>query len=287
MQQVKDASRVDLKNVTMKIYSKDGKTYDLVKSAAATFNTAENSLYSEGEVEITLNLPVEGQPAKQPTVIKTSGVTFDSNTGRVDTDQPSSFVFEKGDGKATGATYDPATHELLMKRDVEVHWNPPGKNAKPMKIEAATLAYHETTSEIWLKPWGRMTRENMIVEGNDVVVNLQDKVIHNVTAVHAHGTDDYPNRKLRYAADELGMEFDDDGVAQKINGNGNANLVSTTDASETTVTADRVDLDLAARWERIRADPGGRQRQWSRDIETAAGAGTSVERNPRAAQRDA
>ena len=39
MQQVKDASRVDLKNVTMKVYGKDGKTYDLVKSAAATFNT--------------------------------------------------------------------------------------------------------------------------------------------------------------------------------------------------------------------------------------------------------
>ena len=108
-------------------------------------------------------------------MIKTSGVTFDTTTGRVDTDQPSSFVFEKGDGKATGATYDPASHELLMKHDVEVHWNPPGKHAKPMKIEAATLAYHETTSEIWLKPWGRMTRENMIVEGNDASSNWKTK----------------------------------------------------------------------------------------------------------------
>ena len=60
MQQVKDASRVDLKNVTMKIYGKDGQTYDLVKSAAATFNTNEKSLYSEGAVEITINLPKEG-----------------------------------------------------------------------------------------------------------------------------------------------------------------------------------------------------------------------------------
>jgi lipopolysaccharide export system protein LptA len=244
MQQVKDASRVDLKNVTMKIYGKDGKTYDLVKSAAATFNTAEKSLYSQGNVEITLNLPIDGPPARQPTVIKTSGLTCDSNTGRVDTDQPSSFIFEKGDGKATGATYDPANHELLMKREVEVHWNPPGKNAKPMKIEAATLAYHETTSEIWLKPWGRMTREGMMVEGNDVVVTLQDKVIRKITAVRAHGSDEYPNRKLRYAADELAMSFDDDGLAQKINGSQNASLVSTTDASETTVTAGRVDLDF-------------------------------------------
>jgi lipopolysaccharide export system protein LptA len=244
MQQVKDASRVDLKNVTMKIYGKDGETYDLVKSAAAVFNTNEKSLFSEGEVEITLNLPKEGQPAKPPTVIKTSGLTCDSTSGRVDTDQPSSFVFEKGDGKANGATYDPSTHELLMKRDVEIHWNPPGPHAKPMKIEAYALAWHETTSEIWLKPWGRMTRENMVVDGNEVVVRLQDKVIRNITAVQAHGLDDLPTRKLRYAADELSMDFDDDGLAQKINGNRNASLVSTTGASETTVTADRVDLAL-------------------------------------------
>src|ERR1017187_4085647 len=196
MQQVKDASRVDLKNVTMMIYGKDGMTYDLVKSGAAAFNTEAKTLYSEGDVEITLNLPVDGQAAKQPTVIKTLGLTCDSDTGRVDTDQPSSFVFEKGDGKATGATYDPASHELLMKSAVEIHWNPPGTHAKPMKIEAATLAWHETTSEIWLKPWGRMTRENTVVEGNEVVVKLEDKVIRRITAIQAHGNDDYPNRKL-------------------------------------------------------------------------------------------
>src|ERR1035441_1477474 len=65
-----------------------------------------------------------------------------------------------------------------------------------------------------------------------------------MSAVRAHGSDDYPNRKLRYAADELAMDFDDDGLAKKIAGNHNASLISTTDASETTVTADRVDLDF-------------------------------------------
>ena len=243
-QQVKDQSRIDLKDVVMKVYGKDGKTYDLVKSAAATFNTAEKSLYSQGDVEITLNLPVEGAPTKQPTVIKTSGLTCDSTSGRVDTEQPSSFVFDKGDGKATGATYDPTNHELLMKKDVEVHWNPPGKNAKPMKIEAATLAYHELTSEIWLKPWGRMTREGMKVEGEQVVVKLEERVIQSITAVRAHGTDDLPKRKLQYAADNLAMAFDDDGLVKKVNGDGNASLVSTTDAAETKVTANRVDMDL-------------------------------------------
>jgi len=113
-----------------------------------------------------------------------------------------------------------------------------------MKIEAAGLSYHETTSEIWLKPWGKMTREATVVEGSDVVVHLQEQVIRQITAVRAHGTDDMPARKLRYAADELAMDFDDDGIARTINGNRNANLVYTTDASETTVTGDHVDLNF-------------------------------------------
>jgi lipopolysaccharide export system protein LptA len=247
METLADSSRVDLKGVTMRIYSKDGDSYDLVKSAAATFDTNTKNLYSAGETEITVGLPVEGQPSPDhmPTVIKTSGVSFDSNTNRADTDQPSTFVFAKGEGKATGATYDPTTQSLQMKHNVEIYWKPPKPDAVPMKIEADSLSYHEAKGEIWLNPRGKMTRENTVVEGEQVVVYLQDKqVIHHVTAVHAHGTDDYPNRKLRYAADELAMDFDDEGKAQKIVGEHNAQLVSTGETAETTVTADHVDMDL-------------------------------------------
>src|SRR2546421_3860789 len=80
MQQARD-SRVELKNVEMKLYAKDGKTYNLVKSAAASYDPNARSLFSEGETEITIGIPVEGKPEKQLTVIKTSGVSFDSTTG--------------------------------------------------------------------------------------------------------------------------------------------------------------------------------------------------------------
>ena len=38
MQQVKDSSRVDLTNVTMKLYNRQSDKYDLVKSASAAFS---------------------------------------------------------------------------------------------------------------------------------------------------------------------------------------------------------------------------------------------------------
>src|SRR2546430_16047534 len=52
MQQVKDSSRVDLKNITMKVYNKEGDKYDLVRSAAAAFSVGEHHLYADGEVKM-------------------------------------------------------------------------------------------------------------------------------------------------------------------------------------------------------------------------------------------
>jgi len=240
--QVKDSSRVDLKNVTLRLRNRDNETYNLVKSAAASFYANDQSLYSEGAVEITLKVPLEGQPAHTLVSIKSSGVKFDTVSGRAETDRASTFVFEHGDGSSTGAIYDPTTRELLLRNNAELHWKPVGPNAKPVKIEAASLAYHEATAEVWLKPWGRLTRESTIVEGNDVVVHLQDDVIRKVETTHAHGTDDYPNRKLAYSAGYLVVDYDEEGQVQSVMGAEGARLVSTAEASETTVTANRVDL---------------------------------------------
>src|SRR5689334_19641463 len=62
VRQEKDSSQVHLEQVTLKIYNKTADQYDLVKSAKAEFDQSASRLYSEGEVEITLSVPVEGQP---------------------------------------------------------------------------------------------------------------------------------------------------------------------------------------------------------------------------------
>jgi len=247
-----DSGRVDLKGVTLRIPNKKGDAYNLVKSAAAQYFKSDRHLYSEGDVEITLNLPVAppaaGEPRRTPISIKSSGVTYDTD-GRAQTDRPSSFAFEHGDGTATGASYDPTTHQLFMKNDVKVDWKPIGPHAKLMKIEGGSLEYREGESEILLQPWGRLTRENTVVEGENVLIHLQDdgeghKEIRKIEAVKAHGTDTYPNRKLLYSADQLTVDFDDDGKASKITGQTNAHLVSTSATTETDVTANHVELNF-------------------------------------------
>jgi lipopolysaccharide export system protein LptA len=247
--EARDSSRVDLKNVTLKLHNKHGETYDLVKSAQATYFKNEHRFYSDGDVEITLNIPEAGQPKHPPISIKSSGVNFDTTSGQADTDRASQFIFEHGTGQAIGASYDPTTHELRLKQDVKLDWLPVGPHAKPMKIEGASLLYQEASSEIWLRPWGKLTRENTVVEGENADIKLQEdteghKSVRSIQADHARGSDVYPNRKLQYAADRLWMSFNADGKIQAITGETNAQLVETSDASETTVTADHVDLNF-------------------------------------------
>ncbi|MGP8246430.1 MAG: LPS export ABC transporter periplasmic protein LptC, partial [Bryobacteraceae bacterium] len=242
MTEVRDSSRVDLRGVTLKLPSRKGDTYNLIKSAAAEYYRSDHRLYSDGAVEITLAIPFQGQPRHQLVTIHSSGVGFNSESGHAQTDRPSTFTFENGSGKATGADYDPESHELRMKQDVEIHYKPATPNGKPMVIEAGSLLYREAGATIDLSPWGRLTRGTLVVEGENPEIQLQNHEIHHVHAIRAHGVNDDPGRKLQYAADELWMEFNDHGEIQKIVGQGNAKLVSYAATSETTVTANHVEL---------------------------------------------
>jgi lipopolysaccharide export system protein LptA len=251
-EQSSDSSHVELKNVTLKMYNKTCTGYDLSKSAAATFFAKEDRLYSEGEAEIVLNLPLTGEPKHTPISIKSSGVTVDTATGKADTERPTTFTFERGTGKAVGASYDPPSKELKLKNAVEVNWTPEGPHAKPLKIEASSLTYHEATNEVDLSPWGKLTRDNTEVEGEEVAIHLEQskvgdqvkRVLKQVHAVRAHGIDAYPTRKVRYSADDMLVDFDPNGVIQKITGQNNAHLVSTSASAETSVDANHVDLDF-------------------------------------------
>ncbi len=248
--QAKDSGRVDLRGVVLKLHDEHAKTYNLVKSAAATFFQGDHRFFSDGAVEITLDVPEEGAPKGTLVSIQTAGVSFDTTTGRAETDRDSTFVFPNGTGKSVGALYDPGARELLLKSNVALDWKPAAKGAKPMKIEGASMRYKEESGEIWLMPWGKLTRENTVVEGEDVVVHLEKhaegaQTIRKVDARKAHGTDNYPRRKLQYSADELWIDCDDTGDVTKITAQTNAKLRALSDTSEMNVSAFHVEMNFS------------------------------------------
>jgi lipopolysaccharide export system protein LptA len=236
--QVKD--RMELERVELRIYHDDGKVFDRVKSARAEFDTNQGSLYSDGEVEITMGVPVEGSPGRL-VMIRTSGATFDSKTGKASTERLAAFTFDRSHGQSVGAAYDPSTRELHMGSQVELHW---GAGSRPMKLEAGELIYKERESLVLLFPWSRLTRESTTLEAADSLVTLDQGVIQKVEAKKARGTDRYPARQLEYSAEFLTMKFAPNGEVEKITGERNARLVSVSAAARTTMNTDRVDLEF-------------------------------------------
>src|SRR5262245_4728445 len=134
LQEGTDSGRVDLKNVVLKLHNRNGKTYDLVARAEPAFLKNDHRMYSEGEVEITLDVPETGTSAHPPVSIKSSGVTFDTATGKVETDRLASFRFASGEGHATGARYDSTNRQLSLKNDALIDWKPDKPNAKAMRM---------------------------------------------------------------------------------------------------------------------------------------------------------
>jgi lipopolysaccharide export system protein LptA len=245
--QEKDSSHVKLADVELKLFDKTQDYYDLVKSATTDYDQNASSMYSEGAVEMTLHVPVEGQPTRPLVQIHSSAVTFQTKSGQefVSTDRETHFTFENGTGQCVGATYDPTKRELHLKDHAEIDWKAPTPHAPPLKIEAGDVVYKEAEGTVVLNNWARLTRDKMVVNAASGVVHMQDQVIRQVDALEAQGTDEYPKRKLEYSADEVRVVYNEYGEIEHITGRHNARLVSSSDGSETTMTSDVVDLDLA------------------------------------------
>ncbi|HUQ95267.1 MAG TPA: LPS export ABC transporter periplasmic protein LptC [Bryobacteraceae bacterium] len=245
--QIKEPSQFELEKVDLKIYRKDNETYDHVVSDRAVFDMAEGFLYSEGEADITMGV-VKGEEPKASRLvhIKSSGIRFDSKTGKARTEREASFLFDRGRGRSVGAEYDPATHELILNSQAELIWHGHGKDKRAMKVQAGQVLYKEQESKVLLSPWAKLSRDNMTLEGKGAVVTLDKELgsIRLVETTAAKGVDRFPGRLLEYAADRLTMNLSEKSEVEKIKGQGNAQLTTTTEFGVTTTRTDQVDLDF-------------------------------------------
>jgi lipopolysaccharide export system protein LptA len=229
----------ELTGVTLDIHNKDDK-YDHIKAATAEFDVGKGILYSEGEVQITMNVPEDEQPNGSLMVIKSSGVSVESKTGKAYTDRLATFQFDRGDGQAVGADYDPNTRELNLHNGASMTWRGSDPGTIPMKIETAQLNYNERNAKVYLTPWSKLTRDTLTLNAGPATVTLQNGNLKMVDTTQAKGTDLRPGRNLEYGANQLFVEFNDSNQIQKITGVDQASVVAKGDTSQTTITSDRV-----------------------------------------------
>lgn len=244
--QIAEPDRFELKGMELHLFRAVGNTFDKVNSEKGEFDTHAGVLYSEGAVSIALDVPVGQTPNEKSMVIQSSGVHFESKSGKASTDRAATFQFSMGEGKCVGASYDPQTHDLILQSQVELVWRGKEPGAAPMKIEAGNAVYKELESKVYLTPWSKLTRDTLTMSGGAAVVTLVDQRIQLVEAQSARGIDNQENRRLEFSADQLAMNFDENGQVNHIAGDRNGHLTSTSPSGVTQVNSDRVDLVLAA-----------------------------------------
>ncbi|HXJ38306.1 MAG TPA: LPS export ABC transporter periplasmic protein LptC, partial [Bryobacteraceae bacterium] len=237
-----DNNHTVLDDLELRIYMKDAKHFDRVRSPKAEFSTLDNKLYSPGEAEITLGVPSEGAEPGTLTIIKAAAVNFDSQSGEAGTTQPVAFAFSGGTGTAVGASYNPTTHQLHLTGGVTLNLQGKKPGSKAMKVESAELTYSEADSQVHLEPWSKLTRGETTMSGGPAVIHMKDKQLDTVDTVQVSGTDKRPGRELEYTAASLHVQYNEDHDIEKLNGSGGAKLIAHGNGATTSMTGQTVDL---------------------------------------------
>lgn len=242
-----DGNTAELVDIELRIYRQDGLSYDRVKSGGAQFNTNDNKLFSPGEAEITLEVPVMGEPAHQLTAIRTSGINFDSKTGQASSEQAVTFTFANGFGNCTGASYDPERHVLNLNQNVILNLKGDRPHSAVMKVEAGHLQWDENTRRMTLTPWSKLTRGQTVMSAEASLVQLNaGQEISFIDAQKGHGTDRHESRYLEYSADAVHLDYNEDGVMDRMDATGNAKLTSHAPEADTLVSGSKVYMKFSS-----------------------------------------
>ena len=245
VRQIKEPYLMELNGVELHLFHKEGAEYDLVRSAKAQFDMSAKTLYADGEVEITKGVQAEGPQHGRVLKIRSSGVSFQSETGKATTDRIATFEFDQGGGTAVGIEYDPDSRELHMRSHVSLDWRGKNPESLPMHIEAGEALYKERESKVYLFPWSKLTRDTLRMEAADAVITLEDGEVKLAEVQKGHGIQDDPGRKVEFAADAMWIDFVKGMQIGKILGDRNGRLVSTAQTVRTTVTSNRLEMEFA------------------------------------------
>jgi lipopolysaccharide export system protein LptA len=245
LRQVKEPSTMELDGVELDLYHANGKEFDLVKTASAQFDMNAKTMYSDGEVDITMGVTADGPQHGRVLHIHTSGVRFASDTGKASTDRAATFEFDQGGGSAVGAEYDPQTRELHLASQTKLDWRGAAADAIPMHIESQTAMYSERDAKVMLGPWSKLSRGTLQMEGGAAVVLLEQNEIRQADVQTVSGSKNDPGRKVEFTADHAVLDFGEAAQIRAIQGERNTRLVSASDTSRTTMAADRLNLEFA------------------------------------------
>jgi lipopolysaccharide export system protein LptA len=144
-QQFKEGDRYELHDASIILYGRDGTRSDQIYGSDFQYDKSTGEVVAQGEVQIDLaaNSPVAGasgpvaQVTKSVVHLKTSGLTFNENTGMAQTSERIEFRIPDAGGSAVGAIYDSRANVLTLKSAVQLATT--GKQKANITGQSATI----------------------------------------------------------------------------------------------------------------------------------------------------
>jgi lipopolysaccharide export system protein LptA len=127
--QFKQGGRSELEDVNIVIYGREANRFDQIYGKKFSYDPQSGEVTAEGEVHIDLESNAEGpvspdqappEELKNPIHLKTSGLTFNKNSGIANTNELVEFRVPQASGTARGASYDSKQNLLTIHSDVRV-----------------------------------------------------------------------------------------------------------------------------------------------------------------------
>ena len=243
--QTNDSLVFELEQVELRIFHDDRATFDLIKTAAAIFDTRAEQLYSDVDVSITLGIPSKpgADPSEAPTRIHSSGMTFESKTGICKTERYTEYEFEGGRGHSTGAYYDPNHRFFRMESAVFLEYFGTEPSGPPARVRAGRLTHDESEQRLEFEGGVHIERGPETLAAQRAIVHLDGGTARRIEAWIASGSNTQPERVVNYSSDRLEVRLNEQQSLEKVSGWGSARLESQSSSSHLQADGGRIDLN--------------------------------------------
>ena len=277
----RDTGKSLLEDVEIIVFGTQENRHDRIFSKLCEYDAKTGRVYSEGEVEIELgSLPGELSAAANGSGeapvrsvaggrvarihARTSGLTFDENTGVASTERLVQFSFLRGTGQARGAVYNSHQGTLRLTSAVKIlvqqAGTPQPSEDRPSRVEiqAEGLVYLQREGQIRLRrPWMRQalagggSRELLGQEALlrlDEQNRLQSAEVLGQVQIHESelGATAAGGRQSRMTAKRLDLLFNERQLVEQAHANGAVRLEVVTPRSRAEFQAARLELLFAS-----------------------------------------
>jgi lipopolysaccharide export system protein LptA len=219
-----------LEDVWITVYGRTGGRVDNLHTQRCDYLSNTGQVVCKGEVQIDLESAEEArQPAAQGGIrVVTSNLSFDRETGDAHSDQPVTFRFPQGQGRAVGVNYSSKDAALRLLAGVELSLREAGPKKprgrqQPLEITAANMEYRSERRTLGLggpvhvrSGTREMTAGLLMLElspalrARRVIATQRPQIISSE-----------PQGHITLAADTITSDFAADGSTEKIIAQGN------------------------------------------------------------------